>query len=505
MNVMATKTLNWSTARNLSLGLLAAALAYEPAVWLMGTWVRPGYEGLSFLPCITVLALATWSYTSGLVEPRCGQDMRHRRSVQLGVLTLGAATTLRLAAQILDINVVGALLLCVDVYGIAQLLNLGRRSRAVSPLWLAVLFAFCLPLEPMLQRVFGFAMQQVSADLACQLLGVAYSDLHCHGTRISIQGLDVFVDLPCSGAKLLSTAGFIFSLLAACYRPSGRSSVLLVPLLLLTVWVVNAVRISILAAGLAETESLGFSVMHPVVHELIGLFCTGLVALALYNFFRRAEPHTPNRVRVSANQIMFARQLPSWLPLSWLVSLRGQTLVLFALLPLALSIGAIKSQPLDVTSSLPPLQAPAVVADFVAQKHPLTQQEQRYFETYGGVATRVSYGPYGLLTVGTASPLRHLHDPAVCMTANGFEVTLVGTDHPNRSTVYRALHDELGEYFLLVSYLSADGDVATSISEVVWRWLQRPSAWTMVQRIIPAHALPKSEAWDMSIRRAFNV
>lgn len=481
----------WWLASRLLIGGVAVALAWEPALWLVRSWVQPGYAGLGWLPCLAVFALLVWSWSS---KPTHNAPPRVS-----GFVILLVTAGLRLFSQLIDINVVGALLLCVDIFALALIARVEQRQRPLSAPWLALLFAFCLPLEPMLQRVLGFGLQQVSAQLACGMLALGFEQLSCAGTRITVQGVDVFVDLPCSGARLLSNGGFMLALLGAVKRPRLPASVLLVGVFLVLVLVVNALRIALLGAGIAHADWLGFSVMSPPWHEAIGLLGVVVIACALYAFMNllnsSTSTHTPDLPCLSSSQ-------PQRRPAT---DHRRQALLLLALFPLALSIGAIKPRPLDVTPPLPPLQAPAVAADFIAQPQPLTAQEQLYFTSYGGSASRLRYGPHTLLLVTTASPLRHLHDPAICMSANGYAVELIGTDHSRGTTVYRARHADLGEYFLLVSYVSADGRVATSISEVVWHWLRQPSRWTMVQRIVPLEFLNQSAPWDDSVRRAFNV
>ena len=71
-------------------------------------------------------------------------------------MLLAATALIRLSSQLLDVSVLGALLLSVDVFALARLARLPDRQRAISACWLAVLFCFSLPIEPILQRVFGY-------------------------------------------------------------------------------------------------------------------------------------------------------------------------------------------------------------------------------------------------------------------------------------------------------------------------------------------------------------
>jgi hypothetical protein len=58
-----------------------------------------------------------------------------------------------------------------------------------------------------------------------------------------------------------------------------------------------------------------------------------------------------------------------------------------------------------------------------------------------------------------------------------------------------------------VTYISDSGEVATSISEAVWRWMQdTDSTWTAIERFHPAHApMEQAESFDENVRNAFDL
>lgn len=467
----------------------ALALAVAPGRWLLTTWFGAGYEGLGWLPAAGVLALICWSVSSPLVTPV-------RREIGLYIVCITAL--LRLLSQVLDINVLGALLLCVDVYAIGRLSGVQNRRRALSPVWLAVLFAFSLPLEPMAQRLVGFGLQQISALFACAWLSPWFSELACSGVRLTVQGVDVLVDVPCSGARLMSTLGCVFSALCSVYRPDLRTALWGGMLAFLLVLVGNGLRIALLAVGIVYASQLPFSVMDAVPHALVGHLVLALCTLTLWVLGARYG----KQVRSAA---MCALDKPNSVPV------RSEPVRLFAalvLLPFALLVGAISPQPLDASISVAPPSVPGVVAGFLAETQPLNETERRYFKTYGGQAVRASYGPFGLLVVSTASPLRHLHDPAVCLAANGYTVALLGTDHERKATLYSATSVQGDTYKVAVAYVSEQGDIATSVSEVVWQWFRRPQTWSMVQRTVPVSEIGADRAADefqTAVRRAFNL
>ncbi|MEZ5550883.1 MAG: exosortase T [Pseudomonadales bacterium] len=496
----------------------AASLAADPLLWLIRTWHDQGYDGIGWIAAALVAGLGCWSGSSSLET-----DARDRPNLNNTFKLLLATACLRLTSQLLDVSVLGALLLGVDVFALARLARLSRRRRALAAFWLAVLFCFSLPVEPMLQRVFGYLLQQISASLACGILSVFFDNLSCAGVRLQVSGVDVLVDLPCSGAELISTTGMIFSFLCTLRRPSVLGGVIGAVACGVIALAGNALRITLLATGLVYTDLLPFQVMDPLPHTLIGLFAVAVASAALIAIVQLLP--------VTASES--GDQQPQLQPGA--VAMDRHRLQLFGalcFLLLALAIGTITPRPLDASPALPPAFHPGQAAGLPGETQPLTEQERQYFSRYGGAAQRVNYGPYSLLLVSTTSPLRHLHDPAICLRGLGYQVRLLGTDHATRSTVYSAAKntgtgapDE--RFTLRVSYLGSDGQIATSIAEVVWYWLNNPATrWTMVQRATPDHSIAVPEhavttpsdawmapidsadraaEWETAMRRAFNL
>ena len=453
----------------------ASILAFEPFLWLIDTWFRPGYESSGWLAALLTFGIALWSYQSPIV--------REGVSRWNPVWILISTACLRLCAQILAVDTIGAFLLCIDIYAIAHLLKLPQRKQAASPVWLGTLFLFALPIEPILQRVVGYGLQLLSADLACSFLGLFVSDLACSGVRVVASGKDILIDLPCSGAELLSVVGLSLAMINTLTRPNIPSALLGVMAACVVALFFNALRITMLGIGIVYEDSIGFSVIDEGPHTAIGLLATVFAVLTLYGI---------SRCYATARQ-------------SFTVPAQSHPGVLVSALFLgfALSVSAFQPRPVDASQRLPPLSATRVAADLLATPVALSAEEERYFEIYGGSANKATYGPFSLLTVTTSSPLRHLHDPAICLRANGYDVAFQGLNFQVGGTVYRAKSDQ-EEYEIRVSYLSSTGKYAFSIGEVVWYWLQSPrERWTMVQRIIPHGA--DGTNWDHAILRSFNI
>jgi hypothetical protein len=84
------------------------------------------------------------------------------------------------------------------------------------------------------------------------------------------------------------------------------------------------------------------------------------------------------------------------------------------------------------------------------------------------------------------------------------------------TAIYRSVDAQGQHWRVSVSYISSDGQWATSVAEAVWYWLRadrararkpfRTPTWTMVQRIAPWD-LPEEDgaAWDAAVARALDL
>ena len=468
---------NWSVAIAL---FGAVVLAIEPSRWLVTTWFAPENSRFAVVVFVGVVLLVVASLCSGPPQQRFAQLPVSRL---LGVMLLTAG--LRLLSQLLDIDVVGALLLAVDIYVLARFADLQTRPLPLHPLWLALLFCFCLPVEIILQRLLGYPLQLTAAFVAYAVLFPFISDLALSGVRLFMNSRDVLVDLPCSGSTLLLMLAAVWTGLNALNRPSWRQALGGGVALLLLAIIANGVRVALLAVGIGYHEWVGFDVMQPIPHNAIGLLTSGLAAWLLIRY-RLPSRQTNSMVALQTHPHK-PRKASLPLPLAGLFAF------------FALGVSAIQPQPVDASPLLNLPQVPTVAAGFLVDNKPLSPLEKGYFQRYGGAATRASYGPYGLLVVTTQSPLRHLHDPAVCFRGMGYAVQLVGSDFAQARTVYRVQDPQTDQSFLLyVSYQGPSGTVL-SIAEVVWHWVLGlrnggPGQWTMVQRIVPVELAGSSSA-----------
>lgn len=466
----------------------ALILAITPLQWLWRTWTDESWNSSGALIALLVAVLFAWSLSS----PRTGRCAKVRRRA---FVLLGATALTRLAGQMLGVNIIGALALAVDVYALGLLSGLGQRARPASPGWLAVLFALSLPLERVIQRLVGFALQQVSATGACAVLSLAPGEVHCDGVRILLNGLDVLVDLPCSGARGLLMLFTAFTVVAALRRPAWPRVLVGAVIVILSALLLNVLRISVLAV-LLVWPPLGIDAMAAPWHEAIGLSCLGMAMLP---------------VLIWGWNIPSTNREPVWV--SGLYKSGRETtglgfLPALGFVGIAVAIIFLPATPVDISRNVSAVEMPAMIAGFTVRPADLNAMEQNYFTRYGGSAARASYGPYALLTVSTSAPLRHLHAPDECLSGAGHKVRYVGVEHAQLpSAIYRSIDPQGQAWRVAVTFVSDRGELASSVGQAVWHWLHaRETNWTMVQRITPWDTSPaESDAWDQAVAKALDL
>lgn len=353
-------------ASRLAFAAAVTVLAAGPIIWLINTWLDPAFDSYGFWYFCVFAALAAWSATSPLTRAANSADER------IAIALLAATALVRLTGQVLAIDTIGALALALDVYALAQLAGLNRRLRAVSPFWLAVAFAFALPLERIVQRSIGYLLQDISAQGACGALSALFGNVQCAGVRITVEGADVLVDLPCSGARSMILFAFAFTISAALARPNWRWAMLGGALAFAAALAGNILRITLLASGVAlGPEQLGFDVMAQPWHDLVGLVALAAVAPVLVLWARRVP--TPQ----AAPQAFRWEEAPRTAHGAWRACV-------FLLVAIAVVIAP--RRPADVAARDVMITAPQRIGAAQAIALPLTDRERLYFEQYGGAA-----------------------------------------------------------------------------------------------------------------------
>ncbi len=455
---------------NLLLVAGALILAAEPAVWLFNSWSDPVWNSNGWLVGIITLVLLAWSATSA----RTIGPSRSRKALWL----LAASAGVRLLSQYLGINVIGALTLAVDVYAVALLLGTDHRRRPVSAFWLAALFILALPLERVIQRVIGYGLQKVSAEFACRALELFGYAPVCNGIQILLDGQNVLVDVPCSGARGLLTVVTLFIVACVIKRPGIVSVATGVATTLGAALLANTCRIVLLALGLTQGEVSSYiNVMEAPWHEAIGTgsLLLGAIPVVLWAKSLPTKPVTP----VLDDEVQAKTAATS--PRSPKLSLTGAALFCCG----AIVIVTLPASPIDVSTAVASVALPNRINGEYLEPLELNKTEKAYFTQYGGDAHRGRYGDNVLLAVNTTSPVRHLHAPDECLRAIGHKVRYLGiVDGPLVAGLYRSVDPAGNVWRISVSFVSEHGEVTTSVAHAVWLWMRRPGTqWTMVQRI----------------------
>ena len=472
----------------LALGILL--LAIEPINWLLGSWLEPAHDskgGWVFLLCVGLFA---WSVFSPITSVA---TQSHKKAV---LLLVGTAL-FRGFGQVFAVNVLGAVALAIDVYALGLLARLNDRKYPLSPGWLAILFAFSLPLERILQRIIGFGLQHLSADGACALLESLFADVQCVGIRILLAGRDVLVDLPCSGVKSLMLLCILYTALMCVFRPPLVKSLLIGIVTLASALLGNMIRITLLSIFIAYPEKIGgINVMAQPWHDLIGLCCLAIAALPLAFMSGSRNLNQPANKTVQVYQpiLVESNALKTWLAL--------------AFVGLAAIIIALPHKPLDISENRSPLNLPVYLNGHFGQAIALRQMEQDYFTQFGGSVAKMRYGEHKVMLIRTDSPLRHLHAPEDCLVAMGLSVQYEGMAYQTLPTaIYTATEPNGMQWRIAVTFYSERGQFTTNISEVVWLWLQQPhTTWYALHRIVPVNTPnPSVQEWDTALFAALDL
>jgi exosortase/archaeosortase family protein len=143
-----------------------------------------------------------------------------------------------------------------------------KESAALWPLLL-----LCLPIVPSLQFVFGYPLRASAAWLAAKAL----PGVRAVGCGLSDGVVEVFVDAPCAGAKMLSQMLLLASGAGLIFRLDWlRTAFLLFTGLLCALWA-NASRAALLFIGYSGTLPVSFRLDESVT----GLSCFAVSALLL--------------------------------------------------------------------------------------------------------------------------------------------------------------------------------------------------------------------------------
>ena len=451
-----------------------ALLLVEPAAWLARTWTDPAYDSAGGWVALAVAALVLRSALSG---PQVGGPDRRTRRLAWGLL-LGCAA-IRLAGRVLAVNILSAFALTLDVWALGLLLGLSRRPWPLSPAAVAGLFAFSLPVQFVLQRLLGYPLRYGAAVAAEGMLATVFDGITREGTLVAGPAAQLSVDLPCSGAQGLTLLLALAVGLAARRRLGALGLAAGLAAAAGGAFAGNAVRVSLIYAAIAA----GIPAATEPWHSLIGLVALAPAAAPLLLIAGR----WPAR-RAPAG----AREVAPSTGSGTTRAGSGAAALGVAALAAAALIAAAPERPVDVGAFTAEQRLPRVLGERIGVPEPLSEQERAYFQQFGGEAEKITYrDPDGVghtvLRVRTSAPLRHLHDPEVCLRGAGHELERLGVRAtPLPGVVWHSTDPGGREWRIEASFVSDAGDRVAAISEVTWRWLHAPgTAWTLLERGSP--------------------
>lgn len=451
-------------------------LVIEPIAWLWTTWSDPSYQSDGHWTAVALLLLVLRSLASGPPGPA-----PHARRIVLALVL--ATGLLRIAGVVLAIRILGGLALVADVAALAVWLRLDRRPWSLHLGWFTALAAFALPIENGIQRIAAHPLQLAATASAEALLGPWFANLTRHGTVLSLPDLTLGVDVPCSGAHglwlLLAVATFCLTRREADAR--GLAWVAIATAC--GAFAGNTLRVVFLFVGM----SWNWPVREGPLHEAIGALTLAVALAGVVWACGRLPPRTGRGVACAAQRLPDTTMPGALTPgaLTWIAAGIVSICALLSLVSPA--------TPADRSPAVAPdIALPARLGSFVGRPASISQLERRYFSLYGGNVEKRSYhsaaeGDWSVVRVRTQSPLRHLHGPDRCLLGAGHQVTRLGVlTGTVPSVAYRSVAPDGRAWRVEASFVSDEGEWASGVPEVVWRWLQRPSvAWSLIERISP--------------------
>lgn len=317
------------------------------------------------------------------------------------------------------------------------------------------LLLLSLPIQASLDFFLGYPFRLITAEGSRLILNILGYPIERLGVQLSLKGIIVSVDPPCSGLQMLWATALLTALLAAFTRLNYLRTIQLSLAALTLCLLANILR----AASLFFPES-GFIILPDFAHQGIGLIYFALASLLLiklsYKLHRRTT--TPPLT----NQPLTAR-----------------------FLTLTFGVSLVTLLPAHITSNHPSPKIPALThyQERPVEEIPLSPHEEAFAKNLPGQLKIYALGNETLIIRHVTKATRLLHPSHHCLRAEGFALhdVKIQTDAANQPTLqYRATRN--GEHFLVTEKIR-DHQNSRQWAEVsAWYW----------------HALfhPKSGPWE---------
>lgn len=316
------------------------------------------------------------------------------------------------------------------------------------------LLLLSLPIQASLDFFLGYPFRLITAEGSCLVLNLLGYPIERLGVQLSLKGIIVSVDPPCSGLQMLWATALLTALLAALTRLNYLRTIQLSLAALTLCLLANILR----ATSLFFPES-GIITLPNFAHQGIGLLYFALASLLLIKISYKLHRRTITPPLTT--QPLTAR-----------------------FLALTCGVSLITLLPARITNN----QAPSEIAPLThykghpLQEIPLSPHEESFAKNLPGQLKIYALGNETLIIRHVTKATRLLHPSHHCLRAEGFTLhdIKIQTDSTGPTLQYRATRN--GEHFHVIEKIR-DHQNSRQWAEVsAWYW----------------HALfhPKSGPWE---------
>ena len=329
------------------------------------------------------------------------------------------------------------------------------------------LLILALPIQASLDFFLGYPFRVITAEGARSFVNFLGYAVDRTGVQLSLKGVIVSVDPPCSGLQMLWATALLTALLAALFRLNYRRTLYLSIIALTLCLLANILR----ATALFFPES-GMISLPGFAHEGIGLLFFAGAAALLVACARRISKRQP-RQKISPNiSPKFPRRfvaLTCGVVLTTLLPARTQT-----------------SESITAFPEITHYQGRAV------EEIPLSPREESFARNLPGTLKTYRVGQDTLIIRQLTRASRMLHPSYHCLRAEGFKITnsIIVRDLQGRASLqYEArLNDE---HFLVTEHIRdlSNTHQWTEVSAWFWHALFHPNSgpWEAETLMLPLH------------------
>lgn len=305
------------------------------------------------------------------------------------------------------------------------------------------LLMLSLPIQASLDFFLGYPFRVITAEGSRLFLNVLGYSVERLGVQLSLKGVIVSVDPPCSGLQMLWATAFFTALLSALFRLDYRRTFILGTSALLLCLLANTVR----ATTLFFPES-GIFTLPDFAHEGIGLIYFALASLALAGIARKLHKRKQEspfpRVNISRR----------FLGLACGVSL-------ITLLPA-------KTSPNPSPAGFTPITE---YRGHAVEEIPLSPYEDAFAKNFPGQLKVYRVGFDTLIVRHITKASRKLHPSYHCLKAEGYTISDPRVEEDDEGRPFLSYHATRNHERFLVSEKIRTIDNSKQWTEIsAWYW-----------------------------------